>query len=265
MRCKVRARWCDALHSPASAACRDRAARVFCIQTHRSKPVTPLQLQPDLVAQVYDSVLDAICAGSLRPGERITQEALAARLGVSRQPVLQAFARLKREGFLADAGRKGVQVTPLDPRRLEQVYQVRAELDALAAGLAAALPPAAREAAVRAGRAAIESGRAALAGGDLARLIDADMAFHLWLYRASGNPLIEPTLALHWQHIRRYMGVVLSQFGVRDSVWREHAAIVKAIAAGDATQARALAQAHAVEASRTLLQRLPEPAALRTA
>jgi DNA-binding GntR family transcriptional regulator len=59
--------------------------------------------------------------------------------------------------------------------------------------------------------------------------------------------------------------VVLSQFGVRDSVWREHAAIVKAIAAGDATQARALAQAHAVEASRTLLQRLPEPAALRTA
>ena len=44
--------------------------------------MTPLQLQPDLVAQAYDSVLDAICAGSLRPGERITQEALAARLGV---------------------------------------------------------------------------------------------------------------------------------------------------------------------------------------
>ena len=228
--------------------------------------MTPLQLQPDLVAQAYDSVLDAICAGSLGPGERITQEALAARLGVSRQPVLQAFARLKREGFLADAGRKGVQVTPLDPRRLEQVYQVRAELDALAAGLTAALPSPAREAAVRAGRAAIEAGRAALAGGDLARLIDADMAFHLWLYRASGNPLIEPTLALHWQHIRRYMGVVLSRIGARDSVWREHAAIVKAIAAGDAAQARALAQAHAVEASLALRQHLPDPAAaLRTA
>ena len=228
--------------------------------------MTPLRLQPDLAQQAYESVLDAICAGTLAPGERITQEALAARLGVSRQPVLQAFARLRREGFLADAGRKGVQVTPLDARRLEQVYQVRAELDALAAELAARLPAPERETAVRDGRAAIEAGRAALAGGDLARLIDADMAFHLWLYRACGNPLIEPTLALHWQHIRRYMGVVLSQYGARDSVWREHAAIVKAIAAGDAAQAHALARSHAVEASLNLLRHLaasPPPAPAR--
>jgi DNA-binding GntR family transcriptional regulator len=230
--------------------------------------MTPLHLQPDLVAQVYDSVLDAICRGRLAPGERITQEALAAQLGVSRQPVLQAFARLKREGFFADAGRKGVQVTPLDARRLEQVYQVRAELDGLAAELAAALPPQARDEAARAGRGLVEAGRAALARGDLAEQIDADIAFHLWLYRAGGNPLIEPTLALHWQHIRRYMGVVLSQHGMRDAVWREHAAIARAVAAGDAPQARALAQAHAVEASRNLRQRLPSPpadAALRTA
>ena len=222
--------------------------------------MTPLQLQPDLVQQVYDKLLDAICAGQLRPGERITQEQLAARLGVSRQPVLQAFGRLRREGFLADAGRKGVQVTPLDADRLQQVYQVRAELDGLAAGLAATRPAAEREAALRVGRELIEQGAAALPDGDLAHLIDADMAFHLWLYRASGNPLIEPTLALHWQHIRRYMGVVLAQTGVRESVWREHAAMVKAIAAGDAARASQRARTHALDASRALLLRLPPPA-----
>ena len=73
-------------------------------------------------------------------------------------------------------------------------------------------------------------------------------------------------LALHWQHIRRYMGVVLSQYGARDSVWREHAAIVKAIAAGDAAQAHALARSHAVEASLNLLRHLaasPPPAPAR--
>jgi DNA-binding GntR family transcriptional regulator len=218
--------------------------------------MTPLQLQPDLAARAYASLLDAICSGALAPGERITQEALAARLGVSRQPVLQAFARLKREGFLADAGRKGVQVTALDARALEQLYQVRAELDALAAELAARLPAPAREAAAREGRRLIDSGRGLLPEGDLARLIEADMAFHLWLYRAGGNPLIEPTLALHWQHIRRYMGVVLSQSGVRDAVWREHAAIVRAIGAGDARLARRLAQAHALDASRNLARQL---------
>lgn len=225
-------------------------------RTHRIA-MTPLLLQPDLVQRVYDTVLDAICGGSLQPGERITQEALAAQLGVSRQPVLQAFARLKREGFLADAGRKGVQVTMLDVERLEQVYQVRAELDALAAELAAARPAAARASMVREGRTVIEDGRAAAAtSADLARLIEADMAFHLWLYRAAGNPLIEPTLALHWQHIRRYMGVVLSHYSVRDSVWREHAAVLKAIAEGNAPLARSRAHAHAIDASRTLIARL---------
>ena len=224
--------------------------------------MTPLQLQPDLVQQAYDAVLDAVCKGALGPGERITQEALAAQLGVSRQPVVQAFARLKREGFIADAGRKGVQVTPLDARRLEQVYQVRAELDALAADLTARLPDAQRNAAAREGRALVERGRAAVTGNDLASLIAADMAFHLWLYRSSGNPLIEPTLALHWQHIRRFMGAVLSQSGARDAVWREHAAILKAVAAGDAPLARALAQSHAAEASRSLIERLQPQARL---
>ena len=224
--------------------------------------MTPLQLQPDLVQQAYDAVLDAVCKGALGPGERITQEALAAQLGVSRQPVVQAFARLKREGFIADAGRKGVQVTPLDARRLEQVYQVRAELDALAADLTARMPDDQRNIAAREGRALVERGRAAVTGNDLASLIAADMAFHLWLYRSSGNPLIEPTLALHWQHIRRFMGAVLSQSGARDAVWREHAAILKAVAAGDAPLARALAQSHAAEASRSLIERLQPQARL---
>lgn len=227
-------------------------------------PVAPLRLQPDLVQQAYDAVLDAICDGRLGPGERVTQEALAAELGVSRQPVLQAFARLRREGFLSDAGRKGVQVTPLDLPRLQQVYQVRAELDGLAAALAAARPTEERATHLADGRRMIDAGRAEAALGDvdagdsaaLARLIQADMRFHQWLYRASGNPLIEPTLALHWQHLRRYMGVVLSQYGARDAVWREHAAILEAVADGDASAARRLAQDHAIEASINLQTRL---------
>lgn len=223
--------------------------------------MTPLQLQPDLAQQAYEALLAAICHGTLAPAERITQEALAARLGVSRQPVLQAFARLKREGFLTDAGRKGVCVTPLDAQRLLQVYEVRAELDALAAELAASRPAAERAVSTREARGLVDRGRAvvtdaATVGAPLAPLIEADMAFHLWLYRASANPLIEVTLALHWQHIRRFMGVVLAQAGARDAVWREHAAIVKAVAAGNAAQARTLAHSHAMQASRTLVAKL---------
>lgn len=227
--------------------------------------ISPLELQPDLVQRAYDAVLDAICDGRLSPGERITQEALAAELGVSRQPVLQAFARLRREGFLTDVGRKGVQVTPLDMARLEQVYQVRAELDGLAAALAAGQPEAQRLQAVAEARTWLAESDAADAAtrshanasnADLARLIAADMAFHRWLYRASGNPLIEPTLAMHWQHLRRYMGMVLSHFPARESIRREHESIVLAVEAGHVSQARDQAKSHAIEASRSLRERL---------
>ncbi len=69
---------------------------------------------PDLVDQVYRALLDAISSGSLAPGERITQEDLARRLAVSRQPVLQALRLLKKDGFVLDAPGRGLLVAPLD-------------------------------------------------------------------------------------------------------------------------------------------------------
>ena len=55
-----------------------------------------IESAPDLVDQVYRSLLDAISEGSLAPGERITQEDIAEKLAVSRQPVLQALRLLKK-------------------------------------------------------------------------------------------------------------------------------------------------------------------------
>lgn len=50
----------------------------------------PLGDRPRLVDQVHDAILNAICNGTLLPGTHLRQEELADRLGVSRQPVLQA-------------------------------------------------------------------------------------------------------------------------------------------------------------------------------
>ena len=72
---------------------------------------------PDLTEQVYQRLLYAICDGELAPGARLTQEELAATLGVSRQPVLQALRLLKKDGFVSDAGRRGLRVAPLEARR----------------------------------------------------------------------------------------------------------------------------------------------------
>ena len=56
-----------------------------------------IESTPDLVEQVYASLLDAISDGTLPPGARIMQEDIAEQLAVSRQPVLQALRMLRKE------------------------------------------------------------------------------------------------------------------------------------------------------------------------
>jgi DNA-binding GntR family transcriptional regulator len=215
--------------------------------------IKPIAAAPDLVEESYRSVRDAICDGRLSAGERVTQEQVAERLGISRQPVVHAFARLKREGFLVDAGRKGVAVSELTAEQVLALYEVRAELDALAASGAATR---ATEVQLRKLQQALEAGRAAIARGKIAAVIDADMAFHRALYAASGNPYIEQSLGELWYHLRRAMGMVLAQQEVRSGLWDEHAEIVAAIVDRQAKQAAKIARNHASMAAQTLSRRM---------
>src|SRR5262245_55765022 len=96
-----------------------------------------LEIQPALIDQVHDRLLAAIVDGTLASGQRLTQESVAAMLGASRQPVSHALQVLKRRGFLTEHGKRGLQVAPLDARRIRELYLVREALDGLAARLAA--------------------------------------------------------------------------------------------------------------------------------
>ncbi len=204
---------------------------------------------PDLTEQVYQRLLYAICDGELAPGARLTQEDLAATLGVSRQPVLQALRLLKKEGFISDAGRRSLRVAPLEAQAITQVYEVRTVLDGLAARRAA-------QANAELDPTVIFEGRRAAAGQRIGSMIDADMQFHHLIYAASGNPLIAETANHHWHHIRRAMGAVLQTVGVRRVVWDEHKAILQAINRGDADRAERLAREHCERAGHHIVAQL---------
>ncbi|MES2938455.1 MAG: GntR family transcriptional regulator [Pseudomonadota bacterium] len=216
-----------------------------------------IESTPDLVDRVYRTLLDAISDGSLAPGQRFTQEEIAAQLSVSRQPVLQALRLLKSDGFVLDANAgaapgtrgRGLVVAPLDAAWMRSVYAVRGALDALAARLAA-------EQRFRMDPQLIEQGRKAARGRNVKAMVDADMAFHSAIYAASGNPLIEPSARLHWSHLRRVMGAVLQQARQREAVWDDHQAIADAIAAGHGDTAARLIEQHSREASDNLAMRL---------
>ncbi|MGY4598904.1 DNA-binding GntR family transcriptional regulator [Bradyrhizobium sp. GM22.5] len=160
----------------------------------------PLDPLPNLIDQVYARILEAISDRTLQPGQRIRQNELADRLGVSRQPVSHALHLLHRQGLVAESGRRGFEVTQLDPARIRQLYEVRGAIDALAARLAA------ERAGDAAGRARLEAALAAGRGIDgkttLAELIALDVAFHRAIYRLAGNPVIEETITPQWPHMR---------------------------------------------------------------
>ena len=194
-----------------------------------------------LVERTYDAILDAICEGTLAPGERLTQLGIAERLEVSRQPVGQALALLKAQGFVAEAGRRGLMVVPLDPEFFQAIYELRSAIEPMAARLAAGRMS---EEAERAGREAIRNGLRACETGKLDALVQADVRFHTWIYELSGNRLVPEVMGLYWNHLRRAMGEVLKGQGKAQIVWVEHQEIFRALVARDGERAARLIQDH---------------------
>jgi DNA-binding GntR family transcriptional regulator len=215
--------------------------------------VKALSVQPNLVDQVRDALLEEIASGQIAPGDRIIQEEVAQALGVSRQPVQQALLLLRNQGVLRDAPGRGLSVAPLDPEHVQHMYDMRAVLEGLACRLAAKN---AADQAARRGPALIEAGRKAVASQSVPRMIKADLEFHAFLYGLSGNPLVEGALGTHLNFMHRVMGEVLTRDEKPRDIWDQHAEILDAVVEGDGARAEALARAHIDQASGFMAARL---------
>jgi DNA-binding GntR family transcriptional regulator len=212
--------------------------------------VQMLRPGPTLIEQAYEAILEAICSGRLAAGERLNQDALAARLGISRQPVGQALSVLKAQGFVRETGRRGLIVAPLEREFFRAIYELREALDSLAASLAAQR---CQPADVGEGRKLLAEGRRAARAGRVEALIEADMRFHLWICRVAGNQLLTDTMRLYWNHLRRAMGEVLQQPARRNQIWDEHEALLHGIIQRDPAAAAHHATVHARAASKSIL------------
>ena len=203
---------------------------------------------------VTSEIRRAILDGTLAPGSRIKQEALAAELQVSRAPIRQALVVLKREGLLQTPRQRGTIVAPLDPGFISDIYDLREAVEGYAAARLAARASFDPEPFWQ----IVATGEKAVKSGDLGRIIELDLAFHMGLYDALGNQPLVDIMAAQWWHFRRAMAATLSISGYRKRVWREHEAILKAIAAGRPAQAQALSIAHTRAARTVLLGKLKQ-------
>lgn len=82
--------------------------------------------------QVTERLREAITSGLLQPGDRLLQEELADRLGVSRMPIREALRRLEAEGLVVLQPYRGAVVASLSSRELQEIYEIRVALETLA-------------------------------------------------------------------------------------------------------------------------------------
>jgi DNA-binding GntR family transcriptional regulator len=215
---------------------------------------------PGTTAQhALDALRAAIVAGDLRPGQRIVQDALAERLGISVAPVREALRLLEQEGQVTYRPRHGYSVTELRLEDLEEIYELRQLLEERAAR--AALPALGPEELARVAAAADECA-AADERGDVAAELQANRRFHLGLLAAPGHRQLLRVIRLLWDSTEAYRALYYNLPEERRRAADAHQRIMDAARRGDADELVAELDRHRIRALEVLrgILRAPDAA-----
>ena len=186
---------------------------------------------------------DDIATGRLAPGARLDEASLAARFGVSRTPVREMLRQLAAQGLVELRPYRGAIVSSPDPRRLMEMFEVMAELEAMCGRHAARRLTPEHEVDLRE---TLEACATAADTGDTDAYYYENERFHRAIYAASNNTfLAEQALLLH----KRLSPFRRLQLRVRNRLHlsqREHEAIVAAIVSGEPDRAAAELRDHVI-------------------
>ena len=205
-------------------------------------------MQP-LSATVVQALREEIIEGRIGVGDRLKEDVLAARFGVSRVPIREALQQLESEGFVVIEKFKGASVSSRSHEDVVELMQIRRGLEMLAATLAGERfgGEAADEL-----RQVIERSRRARDDRAVEQLPPLIMEFHEVVARASGNTHLAAMLRDLLQKIA--WGFELDIVGRIDSSWADHSAIAEAILAGSGPTAGYLMGEHIIKDERLYRQ-----------
>ncbi|MGI6550907.1 MAG: GntR family transcriptional regulator [Syntrophomonadales bacterium] len=217
------------------------------------KRLIPIKLdnyQP-LRELVFEALRDAIIKGILKPGERLMEVQLAEELGVSRTPVREAIRKLELEDLVVMIPRKGAYISGISMKDIADVFEVRAAVEALAAGLAAERIT--DEELEELERILVKKAEI-IEANDLDRLVEIDTQFHECLYQASRNAKLVQIINNLSEQIHRFRSTSLASPGRMKEALEEHRKIVEAISERNIALAQSLAQEHIENAENRMLE-----------
>jgi len=204
---------------------------------------TKVEVQ-SLVDVVAERLEAGIISGALASGSKLSEQALAASFGVSRGPLREAIRRLEGRKLLERTPNIGVRVASLTLGDLKEILEVREALEGMAAALAARNMS---DADIAGLQKLIEShGRQkSLADGEGYYQESKDVDFHVRIVTGSGNARLAEMLTGDLYYLLRvYRYRSSTNPGRAHAAFREHAAIVAAIASRDSALAESRMREH---------------------
>lgn len=193
----------------------------------------------------YEWLREQIIDGAFAPGRRMALEELARETGLSHMPVREALLRLEREGLVEGEAHKGMRVARLRLEDAGELFEIRAELEGLAAARAAERTEPGLAAALESLN---EAFGAAFRRGDFKAMGEANWDLHRRILAVAGSGQLARMLEDVWARSFRFrLGYRLIP-GRAESTLAEHGRMIAAIGAADADAARAAARAHVLRA-----------------
>jgi DNA-binding GntR family transcriptional regulator len=192
--------------------------------------------QPSLVELATVRLRAEILSGSLSPGDRIVEDQLRRRYGISRAPLREALRLLAQQGLVEHLPRRGVRVTSWSPTDIRQLFEVRHVLERHAVVSALPLRQDDGPDPLTGVRARLADMRAAELRGDQLAKDDAHRAFHAAVVGLAGNRQLELVLAPVLLKLQLPMAVNLRQETLErspDTGLERHAALLAALETDD--------------------------------
>jgi DNA-binding GntR family transcriptional regulator len=211
----------------------------------------PRTLKENVTEILRQSIID----GVLPAGTEFNQAQVAERLGISRGPIREALGQLEQEGLIESTPYKGVVVTRLSHRYVEELYSIRRVIETLALERAIdRLTP--HDAQML--HQIVDDMRHAAQANDLTRMVDRDMAFHNYILHMADHHLALRLWRVVEVGVRRCLRIRHTIYTILDDVVGSHPALVEAMEARDKPRAILILHEHITESSANILMTLDE-------
>jgi len=201
--------------------------------------------------QAYNYVRDRILSMAFKPGDRITDSSIASELNISRTPVREALQRLEIEGLLSSEARRGWKVTSLTIKDIEDIFDLKCEIEGLIARKAAICKDDDHRKTLQELLGAMKE---ASSNSDIDSWIEIDSSIHHLFYVMAQNERAERiinNLNDQWHRLRT--GFIKLK-GRLDPATDQHAKVILAILDGDPDAADAAMHEHLNDVRNGLLQ-----------